>query len=99
MPCLYVAADLVEAQLLLHRLSAAGITGRLVNEHFDRLYGVACDWTRPQIWLDDGVDFPQARLVIAEWLALPITGAEWQCRCGANNPHSFELCWECGDLR
>lgn len=100
---LYLAADLVDAHLLLHRLHAAGIEARVLNEHAAGGVGeLAPDSAAPEVWIVHERDLERALGVVEDYeydLDAPEEGEADKQRCphcGEENPESFEVCWNCG---
>ena len=67
--------------------------------------GSAVPGFRPpaEVWIADADDHARARAVVVETLATLDSTAEkpaWKCvHCGEENPHPFELCWNCARPR
>jgi len=93
----YRAGDLIEAELLLGLLGAAGIEARLFNSHARGGMGeIPFTETWPEIWLDDERDRERARRVLHEFQRPAPRGSRRCPSCGEENPAGFELCWQCG---
>ncbi|MEJ2508002.1 MAG: DUF2007 domain-containing protein [Gammaproteobacteria bacterium] len=95
---LYQAADLQEAHLLLHQLSAEGIEARLFNQYAQGGLGdIPFPNAYPEIWLLDERDLARARMVIYSFERRPEVEGQITCpNCGEDNPANFETCWHCG---
>jgi hypothetical protein len=100
---LYLAADLIDAHLLLHRLQAAGIEARVLNEHAAGGVGeLAPDDAAPEVWIVQERDLDRALGIVEDHeYDLDETGEDaartLRCpHCGEENPESFEVCWSCG---
>lgn len=95
---LYTAANLPEAYLILHRLTAAGIEARVFNENAQGGVGeLPFTHTYPEIWIEQVDDIVDARRIIRDYeQAETVTGSSKCENCGEDNPDNFELCWHCG---
>jgi len=98
MPRLYVASDLIDAQLLADRLGVVGIEARILNAHAGGALGelsFADAW--PEVWVTDAADLGRARAVVAEHARRDGAGHERSCSsCGESSPPAFASCWRCG---
>lgn len=94
----YIAANRIDAYLVLHRLQQAGIPAHVFNEHMQSIAGeVPPDVAQPQVWLDRPADRARAESVLAAMRADRMKTGSVVCRnCGEDNPANFELCWKCG---
>ncbi|HUH94398.1 MAG TPA: DUF2007 domain-containing protein [Casimicrobiaceae bacterium] len=94
----YIAANRIDAYLLLHRLQQAGIPAHVFNEHMQSIAGeVPPDVAQPQVWLDRPADRARAESVLAAMRADRMKTGSVRCQnCGEDNPANFELCWKCG---
>lgn len=97
--CVYRAADLTDAHLLLHRLHRAGIAAQVMNQHAVGALGeIPFTHAGPEVWIDEERDVERARAAVAEHETRHATSPPPQrcARCGEDNPGGFELCWRCG---
>src|SRR5262245_36510534 len=102
----YVANNLVEAELVRDRLNEEGIDVEIKNEI---IAGVVPAFPYlldplPEIWVHDARDWEHARQLVHDYEARrtqPDDAAEISCpKCAESNPANFELCWKCrADLR
>lgn len=92
------AANLPEAYLLLHRLAAAGIAARVLNEHAQGGMGeIPFTQVYPEIWLLHASDNARAREILAESERPGAPLKTMRCpTCKEINPPGFEICWQCG---
>ena len=95
---LCTVANLPEAHLLLHRLVAAGIEARVLNEHAQGGMGeIPFTQVYPEIWIMQESDSVQAREIIAAFERPPSSHKTIRCKaCAEINPPGFEICWHCG---
>ena len=96
---IYQAENLPQAHLLLDRMQTAGIVAHVFNQNAQGIAGeTPVTETLPEIWLENEADEPAARVIIDAFekqMQADIT--ERPCPyCGAMNPSSFEVCWQCG---
>lgn len=95
----YIAGDLQEAHLLLHRLETERIDAHIFNENAQGAVGeLPFTHIYPEIWLVNREDLARAKKVVAEY-ERPIAALENQkCKhCGEESPGTFEVCWQCGE--
>lgn len=92
------AANLPAAHLLLHRLAAAGIEARVLNEHAQGGMGeIPFTQVYPEIWIMQQRDSARAREIIAAFERTPLSQDTIRCQvCAETNPSEFEICWHCG---
>jgi hypothetical protein len=95
----YCAANLPDAHLVLHLLTAEGIAARVFNENLQGGLGdIPFTHTYPEIWLENDRDFARAReLIKARELTPADTETTICAKCGEENPRNFQLCWNCGE--
>ena len=95
---LYTAADLQEATLLHDLLLAHGISVKLLNTFAQGGMGeLPFTHTYPEIWIEDEIQFNQAKTLIEEYEKKPGEIQMMTCvHCGEKCPENFELCWSCG---
>ncbi len=93
------APNLVLATLWADMLSSVGLPATVQRMYTSSIVGeLPPDQGLPEIWLQDGSQFDQARLLLKEWQHLP--HHHWACRaCGEVVDGPFEQCWNCGALR
>ena len=93
---LYVAGDIIEAQLLNSLLKAQGISSLIKNEGLQSGVGelpFVEMW--PEVWIIEPKDWFSATCVLKS-LKPPDTFEDWICgRCSVPNPGTFETCWSC----
>jgi hypothetical protein len=97
----YLAENLPEAQLLVHRLQARGIRTFVRNESLQGALGEIPLTARPEVCVLDHAALPDAQAVVQEYKAdasSKIRQDELECsHCGEVSPGNFELCWKCGN--
>jgi len=94
---LCTAANLVDAHLLLHQLSHAGIEARVFNEHAQGGLGeLPFTHTYPEVWILEARHEARAREILAAFERPSAPASPKTCgTCGEHNPSEFELCWKC----
>lgn len=94
---LYIAGNLQEAHLLLHRLETERIEARIFNENAHGAMGeLPFTHTYPEIWLVNIDDLDRAKKVVVEYERPIATVDNQKCRnCGEESPGTFEVCWQC----
>ena len=95
MKSIYLARDLVQAQLVVNMLGQHLIPAHIENAHQAGGLGeLAVSY--PEVWIKRGQDEKRARKVIADFEREAYAGDEQQCpQCGEENPSSFDWCWSC----
>ncbi|MFN7752881.1 MAG: putative signal transducing protein [Pseudomonadota bacterium] len=98
MPRVYVASDLVDAQLLADVLHGHGIAARILNAHAAGALGeLSFIDVRPEVWVSEPRDVARAELVVAAHDRRGPSAPDRRCAsCGEPNPASFASCWQCG---
>ncbi|HET9953469.1 MAG TPA: DUF2007 domain-containing protein [Polyangiaceae bacterium] len=96
---LYSARDLMEAELLAHRLAEAGIEYVIRNRYLQGAIGELPASLRPEVCVLRAGDVARAEAIRDEFernRAAPLTTEELTCpACGETSPANFELCWRC----
>lgn len=93
----YTAAQLPDAQLVVHTLESQGIRARVVNETLQGGVG-ELPHIYPEVWIDDAEHWERARSLVREFEA-DVTQSSGVLRCpecDEENPATFEICWQCG---
>ncbi len=98
MPIVYRAANIVDAQLVMDELRAAGFQVRMSGSY---LSGAAGELPPDQVitvWIDSDRQYDRARLVVAEFEASQRAGgADRPCgQCNEMLSPQFGKCWKCG---
>lgn len=93
---LYVAHDLIEAQLIRSILHARGINAVVANEALQAGVGeLPMVETWPEIWIRERRDWDRAIEVLRAYENRE-EGSDWSCiRCQEINPGTFDECWAC----
>ena len=99
MPRVYVAADLIDAHLLVDALRGQGIVARVLNAHAAGALGelsFADAW--PEVWIAEAHDLARAAPVVASHARRSSAdGPDRRCEgCGGTGPARFAPCWQCG---
>jgi hypothetical protein len=92
-----VRLDPVQAHLLRDLLARHGIRAHLLNLHVQGAVGeLPPESAMPQVWIANAADRVRATALLRDHEAdRSRAGIRW-CRCGEDNPETFELCWRCG---
>jgi len=92
--------DRVQAHLLRDLLARHGIRSHVLNLNGQGAVGeLPPEVALPQVWLDDPADRVRARALLAQQEAdARLTGVRFCRQCGEENPETFELCWQCGEV-
>ena len=94
----YVAKDLIEAELLVQRLNDRGIPNAVQNGFLQGLLGELPLSLRPTVCVLEERDQSAAQLCIREMVAaLEAPDApDVVCpKCAETSPGNFEECWKC----
>lgn len=98
MRTIFVADNLIEAQLLRQRLLSEGFDVVVRNAHLQGALGELPLSCRPEVCVVRDEDYAGARAVVddVETRRRAPEGPECKCgHCGEMNPQGFELCWRC----
>ncbi len=98
MPIVYRAANMVDAQLVLDELKAAGLSARISGQYLSGAVGEIPPNEAISVWVDSDRQYTLARQVVTEFEASQRTGgAEKPCHgCGEMLAPQFGKCWNCG---
>ena len=100
----YLAADIVDAQMACDFLLRVGVDAMVRGELLTAILGEIPVNTYPTVWVMENADFDRARRLIDEYqrqLREGIAdGPDWQCPgCDELLDASFNQCWQCGRYR
>ena len=94
---IYVAANLIDAQIALDVLATQGIKSHIFNAHAVGAVGeLAATQIWPEIWVEEDADAETATRLLNELHATPSSGSKTCPQCGEENPENFLSCWHCG---
>ncbi|NOZ10788.1 MAG: DUF2007 domain-containing protein [Gammaproteobacteria bacterium] len=95
---LYVAAHLLDAQMLQDRMDAHGIHAEIFNANAQGVVGeIPFVNAYPEVWVADETDMVAARSIVEIFETPRPEKRPTQCPgCGESNPGNFEFCWHCG---
>ena len=93
----YTAESLIDAQIVGDLLDQAGVPSELFNGNASGALG-ELPVIYPEIWIRRNIDKSKANKVIRSFTAKPQETICLRCNiCDENNPHSFEICWQCNN--
>lgn len=96
----YSTPSLWQARELMALLDQRRIPAVLANEHTAGTPGVlpfnAQMSVDAEVWVLEDADEAPARRLVDAYESREDGAPPWTCRCGEENPGSFELCWSCG---
>ena len=96
---LYLAQDLLDAQLLVDELEDAGIEAAVRNSDLQGAIGELPWGLQPQVCVLNESELERATTLKLEYVSRrsqSVTGEERQCGvCGELSPPNFEVCWKC----
>ena len=96
---LYVAQDLMDAQLLVDELEDSGIAAAVRNSDLQGAIGELPWGLRPEVCVVNESDLERATALKRDYesrRAHSVTGEERLCdACGELSPPNFEVCWKC----
>lgn len=95
---IYVAADPVEAQIVVNLLAAERIECEVLGDLLWSGRGELAADPYPRLMLHDARDAARARELIEEYRATGQSSPDWKCRCGEQVPGNFAACWSCGEV-
>jgi len=98
MPIVYRAASIVDAQLVLDELKAAGLSVRISGSYLSGAIGEVPPGDLVTVWVDSERQYDRARVVVEEFEASQrINGADKPCpKCKEMLAPQFGKCWNCG---
>lgn len=102
MGLIYRAANLVEAQLVVDELKAAGMQSYVTGSYLSGAIGELPPCEVIGVWLADDRHSERARSVIDDFEACRkcTDGPDWFCRqCAESVGQQFGACWQCGMAR
>lgn len=94
---IYIANDLIEANIVLDLLENAYIPARLFNVYAQGGAGeIPFTQTYPEVWVLRDLDFERGQKLITAYEQTPVETATCICpNCHEENPYHFQLCWQC----
>jgi hypothetical protein len=95
----YIASDLIDAEVMAGFLVSRGIRAIVRNAHLWPLAGLSMMIdAAPAVWVTDDLDEEDARKAIADCKRpASVDLAPWICQtCEEENDGPFGLCWKCG---
>ena len=101
MPLIYLAANVVEAQLIVDELQAGGMQASVTGGYLSGAIGELPPTEVIGVWLHQEQHLQRARKLIEEFEASR-HGPEssWYCRsCDERVEGEFGACWQCGAPR
>lgn len=93
----YIAANLMDAQLAVDMLSTQGIKAHIFNANAVGGVGeLAATLMWPEIWVDEDADAETAKKLLHDLYNAPSSSNKICPQCGEENPGNFLSCWSCG---
>ena len=96
---LYVAQNLMDAQMLVDKLEDSGIAAAVRNCDLQGAIGELPWGLRPEVCILDPSEMDRATALKQEYessRSAPVTGEERLCdACNELSPPNFEVCWKC----
>lgn len=101
MPLIYRAANVVEAQLIVDELQAAGMLAHVTGSYLSGAIGELPPSEVIGVWLAEAQHEQRARVVIDDFEASRQRPArDWQCAgCDEWVGREFGACWQCSQAR
>ena len=98
MPIVYRAASIVDAQLVLDELKAAGLSVRISGSYLSGAIGEVPPGDLISVWVESDRQYDRARAVVKEFEASQRdNGVEKPCpQCKEMLAPQFGKCWNCG---
>lgn len=98
MPIVYRAANMIDAQLVLDELKAAGMQARISGSYLSGAIGEVPPDELISVWIDSDRQYDRAREVVADFEATQrLRGADKPChQCSELLAPQFGRCWNCG---
>lgn len=96
---IYIAANLMDAQLAVDVLATQGIKAHIFNANAVGAVGeLATMQMWPEIWVEEDGDADTAKRLLHEVHAAPSSVSKACPQCGEENPGNFLSCWNCGQM-
>lgn len=94
---IYIAANLMDAQVAVDVLATQGIKTHIFNANASSGLGeLAATQAWPEVWVEDDAQAKMA-LVLLQELQDTDSSENKRCpHCGEINPRNFLSCWNCG---
>jgi len=96
----YIAADMMDAELFKDRLLEHRIPATVRGAILAGVIGEIPANTYPTVWIEDDRDYQLARKLVGQHEANDIeitNGEKWKCQhCGETLSPQFTHCWSCG---
>lgn len=95
----YLAANLMDAQVAVDMLAIRGIKAHIFNANAVGGVGeLAATQMWPEIWVEEDADAEAATRLLHEIHASHTSGIKMCPQCGEENPENFLSCWNCNQL-
>ncbi len=94
----YMAADPVEAQIVINLLQAERIECDVMGSMLWAGRGELAADPYPRVVLRDERDRERAAELLAEYQSKQVATPPWKCACGELVPGNFAACWSCGEV-
>lgn len=92
----YLAANLMDAQLAVDTLATQGIKAHIFNAHAVGGMGeLAATQMWPEVWVEEDTDAEAAIQLLHDLHAAQSSGSKICPQCGEENPENFLSCWNC----
>lgn len=99
----YVASDMIDAELFKDYLLAQRIPAIVKGAILTGIIGEIPTNSYPTVWIEDDRDYDLARKSVTAYekkAAEVSTEADWRCtQCGESLDPQFMQCWSCGTER
>lgn len=99
----YIAADMMDAELFKDHLLGRGVPAIVKGAMLTGIIGEIPANTFPTVWVDDDRDYELARKLVEQYEAEGLAigeGEKWSCKqCGETLGPQFTQCWSCGKER
>jgi len=101
MPIVYRAGNMIDAQMVLDELTAAGMQARISGSYLSGATGELPPDQLISVWIDSDRQYKRARQVVEEFEASQkVVGADRPChQCNEMLAPQFGKCWKCGAWR
>jgi hypothetical protein len=94
----YIAANLMEAQVAIDLLATQSIKAHIFNANAASGVGeLAATQMWPEVWVEDDVQARTALQLLRELQTTDSSENKLCPRCGEINPRNFLSCWSCGN--
>ncbi len=93
---IYIASNLMDAQVVIDTLATCGIKAHIFNANAVGAVGeLAAMQMWPEVWVESDADMETALELLRQMHSVQSNGTKTCPQCGEENPENFLSCWNC----